>query len=235
MRKLFLSFLVFVVLISCSKEKETNMIVQGQIKGLKKGKLYLQKMKDTLLVSVDSIQLLGSDSFMLKDNIDSPEVYYLTFDANTTDKSILFFGEKGTITINDNVAQFGLNPEISGSTNQEILDKFMKIRQKLQNDRLELIKKEFEARKNNDKEALEKITKDFQNLLKRKVLFTTNFAIANSNSEVAPYLGLIEMYDASLKMLDTVNKSLTADIKKSKYGKRFQEYVEELKKAEKKE
>ena len=70
------------------------MIVQGQIKGLKKGTLYLQKMKDTLLVSVDSVALLGKDTFTLTDNVDSPVLYYLTFDGNTTDKRILFFGEK---------------------------------------------------------------------------------------------------------------------------------------------
>ena len=79
------------------------MIVTGQIKGLKKGKLYLQKMKDTLLVTVDSIALIGTESFELKDFVDSPVLYYLTFDANNAEKSILFFGEKGTITINDNV------------------------------------------------------------------------------------------------------------------------------------
>ena len=83
------------------------MIVQGQIKGLKKGTLYLQKMADTVLVSVDSIALNGSDTFTLTDNVASPVLYYLTFDGNTTDKRILFFGEQGIITINDEIDQFG--------------------------------------------------------------------------------------------------------------------------------
>ncbi|MDG1743197.1 MAG: DUF4369 domain-containing protein [Polaribacter sp.] len=74
-------------------------------------------MKDTLLVSVDSIDLLGNDKFILTDDVTSPELYYLTFDGNTTNKRILFFGEKGIITINDKVTQFGFNPKISGSKN----------------------------------------------------------------------------------------------------------------------
>jgi hypothetical protein len=40
------------------------------------------------------------------------------------------------------------------------------------------------------------------------------------------------MYDASLKMLDTVNFSLTLKVKNSVYGKRFQEYLEAIKKNE---
>ena len=42
------------------------------------------------------------------------------------------------------------------------------------------------------------------------------------------------MYDASLKMLDTVNVSLTPRIKESEYGKRFQEYLDNIKANEKK-
>ena len=103
MKKILSILILAIVLYSCSSKKEGNMIVQGQIKGLKKGKLYLQKMVDTVLVSVDSIALLGEDTFTLTDNVDSPILYYLTFDGNTTDKRILFFAEQGVITINDNV------------------------------------------------------------------------------------------------------------------------------------
>ena len=124
MKKLSLLLVLSILLFSCSSKKEGNMIVQGQIKGLKKGTLYLQKMVDTVLVSVDSVALLGTDKFTLTDNVDSPVLYYLTFDGNTTDKRILFFGEKGIITINDKVEEFGFNPEISGSKNQVVLDKF---------------------------------------------------------------------------------------------------------------
>lgn len=217
---------------ACSSKKEGNMIVQGQIKGLKKGKLYLQKMVDTVLVSVDSIALLGTETFKLTDNVDSPVLYYLTFDGNTTDKRILFFGEKGTITINDKVDEFGFNPEINGSKNQKILDKFNVMSKMFQNQRLEFIKKDFEAKKAKDEKLIEKLEKDYQRLVRRRVLYTTNFALTNADTEVAPYIALTEMYDASLKMLDTVNNSLSTEIKASDYGKRFQEYLDKIKRNE---
>jgi len=209
------------------------MIVQGQIKGLKKGKLFLQKMVDTVLVSVDSVSILGKDTFELSDNVDSPVVYYLTFDGNTRKKSILFFGEKGIITINDKIEEFGFNPEIKGSKNQKVLDEFTAISKRFQNQRLEFIKKEFDAKKAKNKKLLEKLDLDFKRMVKRRVLYTTNFAINNANYEAAPYIALTEMYDASLKMLDTVNISLTPKIKESDYGKRFQEYLERVKLNEK--
>lgn len=233
MKRILAVLVVAIVLYSCSSKKDGNMIVQGQIKGLKKGKLYLQKMQDTVLVSVDSVALNGSDTFKLTDDVNSPVLYYLTFDGNTTDKRILFFGEQGTITINDNVDEFGLYPEISGSKNQEVLDQFNKVRSRFQTERLEFIKKDFDAKRADDKELIEKLERDYNRLVKRRVLYTTNFAITNSDFEVAPYIALTEMYDASLKMLDTVNASLTPRIKESEYGKRFQEYLDNIKKNEK--
>ena len=222
-----IAFSIFVI--ACSSKKEANMIVNGTIKGLKKGTLYLQKMQDTVLVSVDSVALLGTDKFTLADNVDSPVLYYLTFDGNTTNKRILFFGEKGTITINDQVDKFGFAPEISGSKNQEILDNYNLVRKRFQNQRLEFIKKDFEAKKAKDATLIAQLEKDYQNLTKRRILFTANYAINNSDFEVAPYIGLTDMYDASLQMLDTVNYSLSDKVKNSEYGKRFQEYISKIK------
>ena len=234
MKKIITLLVLSILIAACSSKKEGNMIVNGQIKGLKKGTLYLQKMKDTLLVSVDSVALLGNDTFVLTDNVDSPVLYYLTFDGNTTNKRILFFGEQGSITINDKVEQFGFNPEIIGSKNQEILDNYKEYSQRFQNERLEFMKKDFDAKKAKDLELVKQLELDYQKLARKRVLFTTNYAINNAGFEASPYIALTEMYDASLKMLDTVNNSFTADIKKSEYGKRFQEYLDNIKKNEEK-
>ena len=72
MKKIIALFAIALVAFACSSKREGNMVVKGQVKGLKKGTLYLQKMKDTLLVSVDSMALLGDDKFLLTDNVESP-------------------------------------------------------------------------------------------------------------------------------------------------------------------
>ncbi len=210
------------------------MVVKGQIKGLKKGTLYLQKMKDTLLVSVDSMALLGDDKFILTDNVESPVIYYLTFDGNTTDKHIMFFGEEGEITINDKIEEFGFKPEIKGSKNQEVMDEYRKINQRFIDQRLDFVKKEVEARQAQDEVQLEQVEADYKKMIRRRYLFSTNFAIANADSEAAPYIALSELYDANIQLLDTINNSLTDKVKSSEYGKRLQKFVDDIKAKEEK-
>ncbi|MDY0781069.1 DUF4369 domain-containing protein [Tenacibaculum sp. IB213877] len=232
--KRFIAVLVFaVVAFSCSKEKG-NMVVKGQIKGLKKGTLYLQKMNDTLLVSVDSVKLFGDDKFLLSDNVESPVMYYLTFDGNTQEKKIMFFGEPGEITINDNVEEFGWKPGISGSKNQEVMDKFNEINQQFKLKRLDFIAKDMEARAKKDTAAMDSLEKEYKKMVRRRFLFTTNFAVANPDTEAAPYIALSELFDANLYLLDTINNSLTSRVKSSDYGMRLQKFIDDVKAQEKK-
>ncbi|TXD48754.1 DUF4369 domain-containing protein [Polaribacter sp. IC073] len=229
MKKIIAVLVVSILMIACSSKKDGNMIVEGNIKGLKKGTLYLQKMNDTAIVSVDSVTVFGDGNYRLTDNVESPVMYYLTFNGNTADKSILFFGNKGTITINDNIDIFGFNPEITGSENQLVLNNFMKINNQFKNQRLEFIKKEFDAVKSKDEDLIEQVKTDFNRMIRRKYLYTTNFALNNPNSEAAPYIALTELYDANIKLLDTINNSLSIDVKKSIYGKRLDKYISEIK------
>jgi hypothetical protein len=234
MKKIIAVLVVSILMVACSSEKDKDMVVEGNIKGLKKGTLYLQKMNNTSIISVDSVDVLGDGNFKLTDNVLSPEMYYLTFKGNTTDKRILFFGNKGTIIINDNIDTFGFDTEIIGSENQVVLNKFTKINDKFKNQRLQFVKKEFDAVKSKNADSIEKVKMDFNRMIRRKYLFTTNFALTNSDSEAAPYIALTELYDANIKLLDTINKSLSVEVKKSTYGKRLDKYITEIKAKENK-
>jgi len=234
MKKIIVVLVVSILMIACSSKKDGNMIVEGTIKGLKKGTLYLQKMNDTAIISMDSVNVLGDGNFRLTDNVESPIMYYLTYDGNANDKKILFFGGKGTITINDNMSTFGFSPEITGSPNQLVLDKFLKINNQFKNQRLEFIKKEFDARQSKNTDLIENLEKDYNKMIRRKYLYTTNFALSNSDSEAAAYIALTELYDANIKLLDTINKKLSMDVKNSIYGKRLDKYISKIKSKENK-
>lgn len=228
MKKIIAILAVSLLIVACSTEKDGNMMVEGNIKGLKKGTLYLQKMNDTALIFVDSINVFGDGNFKLTDNVASPVMYYITFEGNTSDKRILFFGNKGKIIINDNIDTFGFRPEIIGSKNQLVLNNYMKINNQFKNQRLEFIKKEFDAAKSKNADSIEKVKNDFNRMIRRKYLFATNFALNNSSSEVAPYIALTELYDANIKLLDTINKSLSTEVKNSIYGKRLNVYINDI-------
>ncbi len=232
MKKLLV--LGFVILMAaCSSKKEGNMIVNGQIKGLKKGTLYLQKIdKDTILKTIDSVSVLGSDQFTLTADVDEPEMYYLTFDGNTTNKYITFFADKGIINITDDVSKFGLNPIITGSKNQDILNNYTKISRRFNEQNLDLIQRKFYAQKSKNKDSVDIITKEYETLLRRRYMVTVNFALNNKDNHVGPYLALTELVNANVKWLDTINKSLSQDIKNSVYGKKLNQFVLDVKKTE---
>lgn len=231
MKRFFLLFLI-VTACSCSSKKEGNMVVQGTIKGLQKGTLYLQKMNDSVLFSVDSVTLFGKDMFTLTDNVDSPEMYFLTFDGNTTEKRIMFFGEQGIITINDNVEKFGINPKIEGSENQKIMDDYNKMMQRLQHKNLDLMKENFEAQRDENTEKIAEIQQQSESLLKRKYLFAVNYAVNNAAYEAAPYIALTDLVDANIKLLDTIHNSLSSKVKESLYGKKLTRFIQEIKASE---
>jgi hypothetical protein len=132
------------------------------------------------------------------------------------------------------MATFGFSPEITGSDNQLILENFSKINNQFKNQRLEFIKKEFEAVQSKDLDLIEKVQNDYNRMIRRKYLYTTNFALTNSDSEAAPYIALTELYDANIKLLDTINKKLSVAVKKSAYGKRLDKYISEIKAKENK-
>ena len=72
-------FLALATLLTfCSPPTKKSMTISGQIDGLRKGQLFLQKMEDTLLVDVDSIAISGENTFTLGDDIIDPEFYLLT-------------------------------------------------------------------------------------------------------------------------------------------------------------
>lgn len=231
MKKLLSCVILVTLLFSCSADKKGNMLVNGTIDGLKKGTIYLQKIKDTVLVSVDSVEINGDGKFVVSDEVISPEVYFISLDKMESEK-ITFFGEQGEIFINSKVEKFATSAKISGSKNQEKLEEHNAMAKKFTGKQLDLFKEKFEAQKVNDTALLAKLLKEEKNLIKRKYYYTTNFAVTNADFETAPYLALTELYNANIKLLDTVNNSLTAKIKKSKYGLELDAYIKEIKQNE---
>ena len=223
---------LLLLIVACSKEKELgNMVVQGKIKGIKKGTLYLKKMRDTLIVSVDSIRLFGKDSFTLSDNITSPEMYFLSLDQNQS--TLSFFGEEGIITINDQVEKFGVSPVIEGSINQKILESYKEVAKKFQGKQLDLLAANMQAQKDRDLETSQSLRKKAEKQNLKKYIYTINFALNNVDTEAAAYITLTELVNANVKYLDSINNSLTEKVQQSLYGKKLAEFVANIKETEK--
>ena len=219
-----------VLMVACSSENENTMYVKGTVKGLKKGTLYLEKQIDSMVVPVDSVFVEGTEEFLLRDLIESPEMYYLSL--GNGDKRIAFFGEKDTVKISTLLDKFVMRAEVSGSENHDLLEKFYDMKSKFNDQNLDLIKEEFEARKAQSQDSIDAVAEKLRNWERRKYLYTTNFAINNKDYEVAPYIALTELNYANLKLLDTINASLTDKVKQSKYGKELDSFINNVKAAQ---
>ncbi len=224
-----LSLIILLIFISCGKENH-ELTVKTTIKGLQKGTLYLKKIEDTILVTVDSLIINGNQAIELHSKLESPEVFVLDLDKSSKEEErIIFFADKGITEINTTLKNFVFDAKIKGSSQQKTYEEYKLMMSKFTNRNLELIKDNFIAQKENDTAKLKEIQKEYDNSIKRKYLYTVNFALNNKDSEVAPYLVLTEIYNANLNLLDTINKMLTPKVKASKYGKDLQSYIDEIK------
>jgi hypothetical protein len=237
MQKSALSILAALLLIACSEKKsDKNLEITGYIKGFTKGKLYIQKIKDTTLVALDTITINGDSHFTSNLNIQSPEMLYLFIDrgvSNSIDNNLLFFAEPGKINIETSLNYFTSDAKITGSKNHELYEEYKYVAARYVDKDLNLLTKKFKAYKNNNQALVDKINQQQQDILKSKYLYATNFAVNHSDYEVAPYLALSEIYDINIKYLDTIDKSMTPSVAKSNYGQKLKKMIQERKSSEK--
>ena len=237
MQKIALSIFAALILVACAEKKsDKNLQITGYIKGFTKGKLYIQKIKDSSLIALDTIEVNGDSHFTSNIDLQSPEMLYLFIDrgvSNSIDNNLLFFAEPGKINIETSLRYFTSDAKITGSKNQELYQEYKFVTSKYVDKDLDLLSKKFQAFKNNNENQIEKINKQREDIIKSKYLYATNFAVNHSDYEIAPYIALSEIYDINLKYLDTIDKSMTPSVSKSLYGQKLKTLIKERKATEK--
>lgn len=235
MKKLGIFIISLLVLGACSTEEKSNLQINGKVQGLKKGTLYLQKIEDTTLVTIDSVQVRGNEAFTFDTYIESPQVLYLYLnkkDNNDYNDRVLFFAEPGEMIVNTTLRNFEGDVIVEGSENQKKLVEYHTMMQHFNNKNLELIQKNLQAQQFEDQENIDSTNREYESLLKRRYLYTVNFAINNKDMEIAPYLAISKVPDANIKYLDTIYSSLTPEVKNSLYGKSLEEFLKDRRKME---
>lgn len=234
MKKSIIALAALALLSSCNKnETKGNLHITGNVKGLKKGTLYIQRIVDTSLVAIDTIKIDGNSAFESDLDLKSPEMLYLFLDrgvSNSLDNNLSFFAEPGSMNIETSLDSYIAGAKVSGSKNNELYEEYKKINARYSDENLTLIEQRFNAIKYKNAAKIDSITAKQDSNIKRKYLFATNFALNNRNYEVAPYIALAEIYDINLKYLDTIQKSMSPKVAKSLYGKKLTKYVNDIKK-----
>ncbi|EAQ99859.1 DUF4369 domain-containing protein [Maribacter sp. HTCC2170] len=229
MKNTLLVGLITLLFISCGGDSEKTMTVTGKVKGLKKGTLYLQNVPDSVLMTIDSLEVDGDGRFSFKTEVESPEIFYLYLkkeDHNDINDRITFFGEPGNIIINTSWNTFDANAKISGSETQEKLEEYRKTMSRFNKRSIEIIQASMNKDGLLDSLQLDSIQELNNNNIRRGYAFALNFALNNKDSYIAPYVALTEVSDANIKYLDSISNSLTPKIANSKYGKALKNFLD---------
>jgi hypothetical protein len=232
MKKLLLAILSLFILASCENKPETNLQITGIVKGLQKGTLYLKKMSDSTYTTLDSIKIDGKSEFESNIDLKSPEMLYLFLDrgeTNSGDNSLMFFAEPGKINIATDLEYFYSKAVVKGSKNNELYENYKKITSRYNEQQLELTVAKINALKNKQLNLIPSIEEKSNALINRKYLIAINFAVNNKEYEVAPYIALTEI-NANNRYLDTIQKSMSPKVAKSRYGLMLTKYLAEINK-----
>jgi hypothetical protein len=229
--KRYIKYLLLLFFFGCTNNVNKNISISGSIKGLRKGKLYLQKyVDDSILVNIDSLKIDGVENFEFSDSLGQAQFYFLALEKDETDTTIQkipFFAEKGKIEINTRLNTYLSSAKVEGSENQILWDEYLMIMRKFNNQNIELVKDYLEKKGEFNSKKRNKIFEKKNNLISRKkILFSLNFAMNNSDKEISAYIGLYELNDISKKYLDSLYSKLNTNIKKSFYGKKLKKKLD---------
>jgi hypothetical protein len=219
MKRFLLSLSAIVFLVSCSsntKNTEVTIIVDG----LKKGTVYLQKITESGLVNLDSIESNGNEKLNLSLNLDHPELLYAyldKFDGSSFNDRLAFFAEPGEIQISTTLNNFENAAVVSAGVEHE---EFKKLQQMLSR----FTKKDFELMqlaqtdRITDERFVDSIVNQSNSNNIKRYQFIANYALINPNKYVSAYLITSEGEELNPRWKDSIFNSFSDAIKKSKYG-----------------
>ncbi|MFT6935061.1 MAG: hypothetical protein ACJAUQ_001454 [Maribacter sp.] len=228
MKQFLYSLSILCLVLSCAGETENTMTVSGNIKGLKKGTLYLQHLKDTTLVTVDSLEIEGNGNFTFQTELESPEIFYLYLnkkDNNDVNDRLSFFAEPGLITIKTNWNTFDTKAKITGSKSHEKLEEYQKVMSRNNLRSLELIQLSANQNAEYSQQKLDSIELLYTRKIQRNYVYAINFAINNKDSYIAPYIAVKKIPEANIIYLDSIASVLPKEVSNSKYGKELTELL----------
>jgi len=231
MKQLSISLLFVILFTACADNSENTMFVNGTVKGLKKGVLYFQKVSDTTLVTLDSLEVKGDGNFEFTTSLDSPQIFYLYLkkeDNNEMNDRITFFGEPGIITIQTSWNAFEKKAVIEGSVTQKKLEEYRKIMSRFNTQNLEQVQASIDPDLINDPRALDSLQKAYEKNIRRSYLYALNFALSNTESHIAPYIALTEVADANVTYLDSIYNSLSPEVANGTYGMALKKHLNEV-------
>lgn len=217
------------LIVACQSDPSANTLrVEGEIQGLKKGTLYLQQVRDSNLVSLDSASIEGDGNFLMQTEIPDPDLFYLYLDKadnNEMNDRISFFTGPGSLQIRTRWNTFEGDATITGSEENTKYQEYQKVQSRFGVQQLELSRAAMQLEEG-DSIALDSLQQLSNRLDLRSYLYSLNFAMNNKDLYLAPYIAVTDVGDANTKVLDSIYSALAPKVAASKYGKQLKTLID---------
>ena len=211
---------------SCNNKptKKGNLIIKGQVKGLRLGNLIIKKIVKDSLIPIDSIKVDGNEKFKFISNIDQAQILLLQLPEIKDGRITFFASPNDTIQIFTFLESFGISPKIKGGNNQLKRNEYQQMIKKFNEKELDLFKEKFDATKLHQVAKADSLSNAINRFRRKRVLYALNFVFTNKNKAIAPYVAMMEFYN-NPKALDTIYKILPKNLQQSIYGKEIKKLL----------
>ena len=206
-----------IILTSCSSEKE-NLIIEGEISGVKNSKIYLSSVEEGRII--DSVNIIDG-KFTLKTYINEPIEMSLILKEKNSAEKFNFFSEPSNILFRSSKEKFIFNAQIQ---NSKLFAEFKNIENqiaKFNEKDLELLAEQIELSVKGDQKKYDSINGERIKLNQKKILFLVNYSLNNNSSPVSAFI--IHKYKESINKnyITKVYENFSDELKSSYYGKKL--------------
>lgn len=222
MKQILFSIIGLFALSACTSESK-NTTITIEVKGLRKGTLYLQKLTENGLINLDSVQANGLSTHSLSCDLSQPELLYAYLDKNDGSEfndRIPFFAEPGNISIETELNAFENKAKVTAGEEQEEFERIQQMLSKFATKDFELIQLSQSEKAINQKFIDSLVEASNTNNL-RRYQFIVNYALTHPKNYVAAYLVAEEGNELTPKWRDSIFNSFSENLKNSSFGQKI--------------
>jgi peroxiredoxin len=226
MKNILWALTAAVILASCGGGNKNEFTINGNVKGVDSGMIYLQKNEAGTWTKLDSTNI-KEGKFSFKGTVVTPEMWYLTFKG--TQLVLPFFVENATIDLTVDTDSIDASV-VTGSATNDLFKKYsgqMDILNKRMDDLYTQYQK---AKEINDTATMNKMDLQSTELDKEKKKLIVDFAKENNKSVVAPYLILKNSWQFELPELVEISVTFDTSLRASSYYQSVMSRIDVLKK-----
>jgi peroxiredoxin len=228
MKKILLILSVAVIVLSCGRENKNQFTINGNVKGIDSGMVYLQKSEAGTWTKIDSTNI-SEGKFTFKGNSPTPEMWYVTFEGTKVFLPLFVENSDIDLTVDTDSIEGSV---ISGSATYDLYKKYIRQADSLEKMMDDLYSEYKKAREGNDTALMHKLDAKSNELEKVKKKILVSFAKANNKSVVAPYLIIRNSWQFELPELEEISATFDTSLKASGYYQSVMTRIDVLKRVE---